>query len=185
MPGKELMMHPMSYPLDQILMTRFLADYQGAIFHAAGWIDGNGGWVFPGRSGAGKTTIARLFANASGIKPVSDDRVAVRRIGNEFRFYGTPWPGEAGYAENQSAELSGIFFLEQGGQNLIDKLSPSEAVSRLFPIMSVPWYDAKRVDRIMAFCDDLLKTIPAYVFKFRPDDTAVKFLQGFINERQD
>jgi hypothetical protein len=180
---KAVMMHPLCYPLDQILMMQVLAEHEGAIFHAAGWSGGASGWVFPGKSGAGKTTISRIINAASGIMPLSDDRVVVRKIEKEYHFFGTPWPGEAGYAGNRSAGLSGILFLEKGPENSIRKLNPSDAVARLFPVMSVPWYDAKRVDRIMTFCDDLIKTIPAYRFTFTPDEQAIHALNRFINEQ--
>ncbi len=177
----ELLIHPLSYPLDQILMMHLLGDHRGVIVHAAGWKSSQGGWIFPGKSGAGKTTLARLMANACEGDFLSDDRIIVRKIDEQFRIYGTPWPGEAGFAVNDSAPLQGIFFITQGSPLAVRRLMPSEAVSRILPVMSIPWYDSRMVEQITAFCDDLLRSIPVYQLTFTPDGRVVNFLKGFIH----
>ena len=55
--------NPVHYPLDQVLLALALAG-EGLILHAAGVDLGGRGVVLAGVSGAGKTTIARLCAEA-------------------------------------------------------------------------------------------------------------------------
>ena len=180
-PKNQMMFNPMMYPLDQILMMHFLALNFGMLIHAAGWRINDSGWVFAGKSGAGKSTISNLIVEHTGTEFLSDDRIIVRKINNEFLMYGTPWPGDAGYAVNDSVPLKGIFFLSKGQENSIQKLNSSDAVSRLMPVASIPWYDREKVELLMDFCDTLIGAIPMYELTFVPGKSAVDMLSGFVN----
>ena len=173
--------NPVKYPLDQILMMHFLALNAGMLIHAAGWRINDAGWMFAGKSGAGKSTISNLIVEHTGTEFLSDDRIIVRKIKDEFLMYGTPWPGDAGYAVNDSVPLKGIFFLSKGQENSIRKLGPSDAVSRLMPVSSIPWYDREKVELLMDFCDVLIGAIPMYELTFVPDKAAFDMLVDFIN----
>ena len=60
--GKRMVNNPFTHPLDQILIMYALAERDGAMLHAcAVELDGKG-YILPGRSGAGKSTISRIFA---------------------------------------------------------------------------------------------------------------------------
>jgi hypothetical protein len=113
---------------------------------------------------------------------LSDDRIIIRKIGREFLMYGTPWPGDAGYAVNASVPLKGIFFLSKGEENSIRALTPADAIARLMPVASIPWYDREKVELMMTFCDDLLSAIPMYELTFVPDQAVVSYLETFIND---
>ena len=112
------------YPLDQLLMIHTAAARSAALLlHAAGGsIDGNG-VLFAGRSGAGKSTVSRLLGhnNGDGARFLSDDRVMLRRFGGKLSMYGTPWPGDAGIAINESVPLKAVCFLRHADDTtLID-----------------------------------------------------------------
>ena len=53
--------NPVRYPMDQIILMYYLSRRGGALFHAAGIEINKNGYIFAGRSGAGKTTISRQF----------------------------------------------------------------------------------------------------------------------------
>ncbi len=80
-------------PLDQLLFLAPLAHTNGLLLHASGAVIDGKAFVFAGHSGDGKTTLSRLLA-AEGLELLSDERIALRREGESFRAYGTPWPGE-------------------------------------------------------------------------------------------
>jgi hypothetical protein len=162
-------------------MMIFLASRQGAIIHSAGWCLDGGGFVFAGKSGAGKSTISNLIDQAGTGLILSDDRIVVRKIDDQFFIYGTPWPGESGIAVNQSAPLKGILFLKQGNENRIADLKSSDAMSYLFPVMSIPWHDRENVSHMMDFCESLLSIIPMYELTFCADETAADFVNEFID----
>jgi hypothetical protein len=171
----------LSYPLDQILLMHILALHQGAIVHSAGIEYGGACHIFPGVSGAGKSTLSRLLAGVEGLEVLSDDRMIVRKIGDGFRAYGTPWPGDAGFAVNRSAPLKGIFFLTKAAESRIQAVTPAEALTRLLPVASIPWYEKEMVTKMLDFCDSLLNRVPAYDLRFTPDGGVAQMLLAHMD----
>ncbi len=71
--------YPLEYPLDELLILHLLAKGHGVEMHACGVVDPAGqGYLFAGQSGAGKTTIARLWQKVGGMTVLSDDRIILR-----------------------------------------------------------------------------------------------------------
>jgi len=178
--GRQCIINPISYPLDQLLLMHVLATREGAVLHAAGLNVGGRGFLFLGPSGAGKSTLSGLLASRRGFEMVSDDRIVVRKVRNFFKGYGTPWPGDLGIAVNKSAPLSGIFFIHHGSRNRINPISTREAVEKLLPVTSVPWYDRTLVPPMLAFCEDLMGRVPAYDLHFKPTREIVQKLEDVI-----
>ncbi len=177
--GKKMVRNPITYPVDQLLVMYMLAERKGALIHSSG-VDFNGhGYMLLGKSGAGKSTISRRFALA-GHEVISDDRIVVRDIDGELRMFGTPWSGEAGIAVNGDFPLHGMFFLRQGAENLIKKITPTEASERLIPVTSIPWYDKSVLSKILSFCGEMVSACPAYDLTFRRDIDVNDVFENFI-----
>ena len=166
------------YPLSQIVLIHHMALHnKGLLVHSAG-IELNGkGYIFPGRSGAGKSTVIRQLNELDDFGLLSDDRMIVRRIDNSFHAYGTPWPGDAGVAVNKGVPLAGLFFIHHSDHNRVEPLAPKEAVERLMPVSSIPWYDRQSVINLLDFCDDLIASVPAYDLYFKPTVEVADFLR--------
>jgi hypothetical protein len=171
--------NPLFYPLDQILTMYVLARCRGVLIHAAGWQMGERGYLFPGRSGRGKSTISRLLIEAGLGQVIGDDRIVARERSGVFRIFGTPWPGELGIVRNTSVPLCGMFFLTHAEENRIVPLSATAAVERLFPVASIPWYETDVLSEVLATCEELVTGIPAYEFRFTPDARAPALLAEF------
>lgn len=178
--GKVRVLNPVTYPLDQILLMYILAERKGLLVHALGFISKDRGYLFPGRSGAGKSTLALGLEQKEGFELLSDDRLVIKRSGDTFKLYGTPWPGDAGIALNRSVGLSAVFFLEHGSINRIEELDHRGAVERLLSVISVPWYDKDMVPPILASCEELVSRVPAYTFCFKPGIEVANLLNRFI-----
>jgi len=178
--GTQTFSTPLTYPLDQLLLMHILAEKGGALLHAAGIGINSRGCIFPGRSGAGKSTLSRLFLNRDTAEMLSDDRIIIRKTDGKFRAFGTPWAGDAGIAENKNVMLDRLFFIHHADTNRVRELMPKEAVERLMPVTSIPWYDEKATQEMLSFCEDLVLHIPAYELHFRPDGSVVTFLEDFI-----
>ena len=69
--------YPLEYPLDELLMIHLLSQGKGVQIHGCAVLDTAGrAYVFAGQSGAGKSTMARLWVNQPGVTLLSDERVA-------------------------------------------------------------------------------------------------------------
>jgi hypothetical protein len=161
--------NPVLYPVDLILLMYYLSARSGAIVHASGMVIDGRGFLFAGRSGAGKTTISKRFALRKGVRGLSDDRIIVRKTEESFAMFGTPWPGDAGIAVNKSALLSGIFFLVQSGENRVERITGAEAFRRFMPVLSIPWHDKEAIKPIFSFVEELTSRVSSYLLYFTPD----------------
>ena len=161
--------HLIQYPLDQILLMLALASRDGLLVHAAGAVIGGLAYVFAGPSGAGKSTLTRLLTRHPRARFLSDDRLFLRRIGSQIRVFGTPWPGDAGAAVNDSAPLGGLMFLNQDSATRISPLSRQQALARLLPVASICWFDPVLTGASLSFCDTLLNDHQAHELSFSRD----------------
>jgi hypothetical protein len=180
--GKTMILNPVRYPLDQLLIMYILARHRGAVIHAAG-IEMNGkGFVFAGPSGAGKSTLARLFnastaQNKTGAWVLSDERIVTRKMNGTFKAYGTPWHGEEAITRNKCVPLAGIFFLNHGKENSVKQLKPQQALDRMLKVISIPWYDRDVLSEVLRFCEDLITHVPLFELHFTPGLEVVRFLE--------
>jgi hypothetical protein len=177
---KVLVQNPLTYPLDQILLMYILAKRKGLLIHALGLISKERGYLFPGRSGAGKSTLALELERREGYELLSDDRLVIKKTGDVFNVYGTPWPGDAGISMNRNVELSAILFLEHGPFNRIEEIGRGEAVERLLSVVSVPWFDRDIIPHMLSSCEALTLQVPAYRLCFKPGREVKDLLDRFF-----
>jgi hypothetical protein len=163
--------------LDELLMINFLARGRGVIFHACGVVDEGRGWLFAGVSGAGKSTIARLWEQRQ-VTLLSDDRIIVRQPEGQFKMYGTPWHGEARFAFPESAPLERLYFLEHASQNYVRALSQADAAARMLVRCFPPFYDGEGMAFILEFVSRIAGEIPCSELGFVPDASAIDFVRG-------
>jgi len=178
--GVRSLVNPVLNRLDQLLLMYILARRQGALIHSAGAVIGGGGVVFAGRSGAGKSTIARQFQAAGGTALLSDDRIVVRKVDGVYSAYGTPWAGDAQIALNRSAPLRAVCFLHHGQVNRVERVNPRDAFEKLVPMVSIPWYDRVAIEQITSFCEALTREIPSYDLHFVPTAEVAGFIEKTI-----
>ena len=166
--------YALDYPLDELLFQHRLAR-EGAIeVHGCGVVWKGRALLFCGRSGAGKSTTARLWKrHTRGARLLSDDRVVLRPGKSGVTAHGTPWHGDGGFASPAKAPLAALFFLRRGKRTRLKRLSRAEAAARLFARSFPPPWDVEGVEGALDACSDAAAAVPAFDLAFRPDRSAV------------
>jgi hypothetical protein len=172
---------PFIGPTLELLMINYLAQGRGVILHGCGIEKDGEGILFIGESGAGKSTMANLWNAAGGIEILSDDRIIVRKRGEDFRMYGTPWHGEAQFVSPRGVKLKKMFFLRHAEQNEIHPLNGVESVQQLLKCSFPPFWDAKGMEFTLDIFSELTAAVPSCQLDFKPDRSAVDFI--LMNDR--
>lgn len=172
---------PLEYPTDELLFTNYLAAQGlGVEVHGCGLIDFQlGGQLFLGHSGAGKSTTTRIWKASRNPLILSDDRIILRLNNANLRMYGTPWHGEAAFAEQGNTEIKRIFILEHGTRNRIRQLPKARAVGEVFARSFPPFHSGAGVQASLDFISRALDMVPCYELEFIPDSSAVEAVVDF------
>lgn len=173
-------MPPLLHPVDRVLGMGVLAHRGGFIVHSCGWSCNGKSVLFPGVSGAGKTTLCRQLMAAGRGAILSDDRVIVRAGADGFRACGTPWPGDAKQARNEAAPLAAICFIEKSPAHRLTPIRPAEALRRLLEAASIPWFSPGLRDRVLPQVERLVESVPAYRLGFHPEPGVIACLLPLV-----
>lgn len=158
-----------------------LAYYKTAFVHAS-LVDtqGEGGVMFVGRSGIGKTTQARLWESFRGAEIINGDKVFLTLDGQTVTAHGNPWHGSSPYCLNKKVPLKGIVVLDQAPTNTIRRLSTIEALSQYVPHIFLPQWDKELTDMVMQTIGEMLPLVPVFRLACRPDEEAVQMTHDAI-----
>jgi hypothetical protein len=174
-----LPLYPLQYPLDELVMVHLLARGRGVAIHGSGVVDADGrGTLFAGQSGAGKTTMARLWLPEPGVKILSDERVVLRQEGDVVWMYGTPWHGDGRISNQGRAPLDRICFLRHAPRNQMTTLAPTESIARLFSCCFPPFYDAAGLDDVLGSLERIAARCRSVELGFVPDSAAPAFVRA-------
>jgi hypothetical protein len=173
--------HALDFPLDELLFQHRFARAGAFEVHACGLVVDGGAVLFPGKSGAGKSTTARLWRrHRPGTLILSDDRIVVRPRRGGFQADGTPWHGEGRFAAPAGRALRAVFFLRQSRGTRLARLCPPEAAGRLFTRTFPPAWDAEAVARVLETCARVATEVPCYELAFRPDAGAIEAVTAVL-----
>lgn len=166
-----------------MLMVAFLpvvARNNGLLFHAS-LVEYEGRAVaFTASSGTGKSTQADLWHEHLGAEIMNGDRAFVRRFDEEWRAYGSPWAGSSPYIKNVKAPLAGIVVLKQAPENRIRRLNAAEVMAYLYNNVRYPFWDEEATAASLETLDALIREIPIFLLKCRPDEEAVRITRDAI-----
>lgn len=172
-------LYPLEYPLDELIVVHALGRGLGVEMHACGVVDHDGrGQLFVGQSGAGKSTMARLWRTATSTTILSDDRIVLRSEAGEIWMYGTPWHGEEQFAAPVRVSLKRIVFLRHGHRNELKPLTRAGAVAQMFACSFPLFHSPEGLGFTLKFLESVVQCTRCEELEFVPDPSAVTFLQA-------
>jgi hypothetical protein len=180
--GSDRFLDPFHGPVMELLMVNYLAQGKGVIIHGCAMARQGRGMLFVGESGAGKSTLATMWDREEGVEVLSDDRTVVRKQGNEYWMYGTPWHGEAKYGSPRAVRLEHIFFLRHGAKHSIKQASEIEAVSKFLTCSFPPYWDPQGMDFSMELFSDLAAQVPCEELTFKPESSVLNFIDESVSK---
>ncbi len=162
--------------LSGLLLTH-LSTRGGMLFHASLVETEEGGILFTGPSGIGKTTQAELWQKYRNGTIINGDMVFIHCRDGKYYGCGSPWHGSSPYCENRQVEIKGIVVLKKRMENEIRPLYGGKLLQSMMDAVFLPgWYP----EGAAAVCDNLagfLAHTPVYELGCRPDMEAVALLE--------
>jgi hypothetical protein len=159
------------YSLDSVLRivhTILLARKGGFLVHASSAIRNGRAFLFPGVSGAGKTTIARLAPPDAAL--LTDEISYVILQDGAYFAVGTPFFGElARVGENLRAPIECVYLLAKGPENKIEPVAGAEAVRGLLGNILFFAQDHEIVKLVFDAAVDFAGRVPIRRLTFVPD----------------
>lgn len=151
----------------RIIYSLILLEESGFLIHASSLIKNGKGYLFPGKSGAGKTTITRLSPDTT---LLTDEVSLIKQVDGEYKLFGTPFWGELAISgENVYKNADTIYYPIKDKKNYLKNLSHIESLKMLLPNVLSYTNDNKFSEELLDICHDFISKIPAYELHFLPD----------------
>jgi hypothetical protein len=156
------------YALDsllRILLTVMLLPRRGFLLHAATVVRGGQAYVFMGRSGAGKSTVASLSPRGS---VLTDEISLLRHTDGAWQGHGTPFWGEFRAAGmNCHFPIAGIYSLEQASTDRVEPMPAKEMLRAILPCVLFFTRDERANAALLHVLLGLVRRVPCYRLRFR------------------
>jgi hypothetical protein len=165
------------YALDsllRILLTMVLLPRRGFLLHAATVVRDGRAYVFTGRSGAGKSTVASLSPAGT----VLTDEISLLRFTDGcWQAYGTPFWGEFRAAgQNEHYPIAGVYTLVQSAGDRVEQLATKEIIRALLPCVLFFTSKLDANEELLRLLLGFLELVPCYRLHFRRDDAFWKVI---------
>ncbi len=163
---------PLKYPMGPVLMHYLTLKSEAILMHASCVYDGKQARLFSGFSGAGKSTISRIWSEAGNLI-INDDRLIIRKIDNQYFAHNTPM-----YYKDvpKKAPLNSIYLISHSKENNLKKLTGAKAVSKVMAFCIQNNFDRQFIDSRLDFISEMCLRIPVYELGFVPDASVINFI---------
>ena len=148
-------------PLDTLMVHASVIKYQ------------DGGYMFLGKSGTGKSTHSSLWLkNIEGSELLNDDNPVIRIVDGVPYIYGTPWSGKTPCYKNEVVPLKGFVRLSQAPFNKITRSIPLQAYASLLPSCSCMKWDRKANEALHKTVEKVIMQVGGWHLECLPDAAA-------------
>lgn len=155
-----------------------------AVLHAS-FLDWQGtGIAFTAPSGTGKSTQAALWEECAGAKTVNGDRMAFGLREGKLWGFGIPIAGSSQIFLNRALPLRAVVLLEQGPENRVYRESFHRALPFLLAQTTVNRWDQLFLCRVLELLEVMLRQIPVFRLRCRPDSGAVACLRAALEAEE-
>lgn len=158
---------------------RLLLRHDAVLLHSSVVLYQEKSVLFSGPSGAGKSTQARLWQEYLGATVLNGDRTVIRKIGEDFFGGGSMWSGTSGIFRPDFAPIAGIFLVEQGTENRLERLG-FEAFKPLLTQTIVNSWDPAFMSQVTQLLAELMDRIPIYRLTCLPNAEAVELARDTL-----
>jgi len=173
-------LRPFHHPQDRAIVLGRFCHLRGVMIHSSCvWVDGKV-LLFFGVSGAGKTTIARLW-RSDGATILNDERNLIRVRGDAVWAGASPWHGEENKVNAATGPLAAAFFLKQSATNALRPMPPTESLTRLLTAAFIPVFVPDGPGKVLDACGTIAERVPSYELSFTPDKRALDLCRSVVN----
>ncbi len=147
-----------------------------AILHSSFIVHEGKAILFTADSGVGKSTQAELWRKKMGADIINGDRAAIRMENGAAYAGGVPYCGCSRICERGEYPIRAIVTLSQEKENTAQRLSPMQAVPKLFKQLTVHSYLREDIERAMRIVCEVAEKVPIVHLGCTPDERAVEIL---------
>lgn len=163
---------PLPYPLDGLLLYYMVSKKGGLMIHGSGVMADGKGWLFSGKSGQGKTTMAKIF-DGCGDRVLHDDRLILLKDADGWVMHSTPVYRND---EPRSARLDHLRIISHGASNISTPVSGAEAAGLVLANCIQQNWDWKATAKMAAAVADLVSSVAVSRLQFVPDRSVRDYL---------
>lgn len=155
--------------------------YNAMLIHSSAIVYNGKAYLFAADSGVGKSTHTALWRKAFGndVKMINDDKPVVRIIDGKSIVYGTPFDGGSGIANNISAPLGAVVFIERGENNSIRKAQTPEIIRKLY-FSTAHFVSRDIADKMLTNFENLISCTEFYILTCNMDISAAYIARDAI-----
>lgn len=160
----------------RVITAELVFQSGGLLFHGAGILHRNKGYVFFGHSGSGKTTVSSLSLNDI---VLNDDLLVLTPSQRGWDVYATPfWNPTQVKPDNRSMPLNGLYRLVKDRTVFLKPMTTAQAVGEMIANTPVVTANASRLPEVLARCQRISLAIPSFWLHFLKDDSFWTVIDG-------
>jgi hypothetical protein len=167
---------PLKFPMCSLFLYHQTLREEALLIHASGVLDVQTGRLFTGRSGVGKSTMARLWAEHGNARIINDDRLYLRKVNDQWVMYNTPMM----YPQIPlKAPLNHIYVLNQALEFDCVSYSTPVAVGKVLGNCIVQTYNRNHVDHHFKVIESLIQSVSVNLLSSRANPEVLEGVRTF------